>query len=157
MKIKYLLLTLGIVVAAATAYAGKTVNTEDFPTGTVLMEDMMADKAMVKADKQMLKAEKKMYKAEKRLAWFANAVNKKMAKSQNKALGGLDDPVDKFFWYWLIGWGAGLILTIIASAIAVGGAFSGGFGVAWVLFLLGWLAWIGGTVCGIIWLVKKLG
>lgn len=157
MKIKYLLLTLCICVVAATGYAGNSVNTEDVPAGIVQMEDLMADKALAKADKQLLKAEKQMYKAEKRVAWFSNMVNKKMAKSTNKALGGLDDPVDKWFWYWLILWGLGLLLTIIASAVAVGGAFSGGFGVAWVLYLLGWFAWLGGTVCGIIWLVKKLG
>jgi hypothetical protein len=161
MKIKYLLLTLSLALVVTTGYAGNSVNTEDNPGGGVLMEDLMADKATLKAekqlDRQLLKAEKQEYRAEKRMAWFSKVINKKMAKSKNKALGGLDDPVDKYFWYWLIGWGAGLLLTIIASAIAVGGAFSGGFGVAWVLFLVGWLCWIGGTVMGIIWLVKKFG
>jgi hypothetical protein len=157
MKVKYLLLSACMTILAVAGYAGNPVNSEDNPAGIVLIEDLAADKAAIKADKQLLKAEKQQYRAEKRLSWFATTINKKMSKSKNKALGGLDDPVDKFFWYWLIGWGAGLLLTIIASAIAVGGAFSGGFGVAWVLFLLGWLAWIGGTVMGIIWLVKKLG
>lgn len=157
MKIKYLLLSLSMALVATTGFAGNSVNTEDNRVGVVQVEDLVADKALVKADKQLLKAEKQQYRAEKRMAWFSKVINKKMAKSQKKALGGLDDPVDKYFWYWLIGWGLGLLLTILASAIAVGGAFSGGFGVAWVLFLLGWLAWIGGTIMGIIWLVKKLG
>ncbi|HLF62152.1 MAG TPA: hypothetical protein VI603_00260 [Saprospiraceae bacterium] len=157
MKIKYLLLSLSMALVAATGYAGNSVNTEDNPDGIVQMEDLMADKALVKVDKQLLKAEKQQYRTEKRIAWFSKVINKKMAKSKQKALGGLDDPVDKYFWYWLIGWGAGLVLTIIASAIAVGGAFSSGFGVAWVLFFLGWLAWIGGTIMGIIWLIKKFG
>jgi len=157
MKINYLLLTLCISLVAATGYAGNAVNTEDNPAGIVQVKDLMADKAMAKTDKQLLKTEKQQYRAEKRMAWFSKVINKKMAKTKHKSLGGLNDPVDKWFWYWIIGWGAGILLSIIAAAAFTGGAFSGGFGAAWVLWLLAWLAWLGGTVCGIIWLINKLG
>ena len=157
MKIKYLLFTLSLFLLANVSYAGNSVNTEDHPTGIVQMKDFTATKADLKADKQLLKTEKQQYRAEKRMAWLSKIVNKKMAASKKKSLGGLDDPVDKFFWYWLIGWGAGILLSIIAAAAFTGGAFSGGFGAAWVLWLLAWLAWLGGSICGIIWLVKKLG
>ncbi len=161
MKIHYLLLVLCLALATSVGYAGNSVNTEDHASGIVQMSDKTMDHAALKAEQQhnaqLLKTEKRQYKAEKRLAWFSRMINMKMAKTKHKSLGGLDDPVDKWFWYWLIGWGAGLILTIIAGAIAVGGAFSGGFGAAAVFALLGWLCWIGGTVCGIIWLVNKLG
>jgi Flp pilus assembly protein TadB len=161
MKMKHLLLTLSLALVMSSGFAGNTVNTEDNAQGIVQMSDYMADKAALKAekqlDRQLLKAEKHQYRAEKRAAWFYKVINKQMAKSKNKALGGLDDPVDKFFWYWLIGWGAGLVLTIIASAVAVGSIYSGGFGAAVIFGILGWICWVGGTVCGIIWLVKKLG
>jgi hypothetical protein len=138
MKIKYLLLSLSMALVAATGYAGNSVNTEDNPGGIVQIEDLMAEKALVKADKQLLKAEKQQYKAEKRVAWFSKVINKKMAKSQNKALGGLDDPIDKWFWFAIIGWGAAILLTFSIST--------------WYLSSLFWLA---GTVCAVLWIVKK--
>jgi hypothetical protein len=160
MKIKYLLLTLSLALVVTTGFAGSSVNTEDKAMGTVLMEDMMADKATLKAekqlDRQLLNAEKKQYRAEKRVAWFSKMINKKMAKSKNKSIGGLDDPVDKWFWYWLIAWGAALLVSILFWSLAGAGVgfYSGGWLIAG---LLSTLLWLGGTVCFIIWLVNKLG
>lgn len=138
MKMKYLLLSLSMTLAVVTGFAGNTVNTEDNKAGIVQMEDHLSSKALVKADKQLLKAEKQQYRAEKRMEWFSSIINKKMAKSQNKALGGLNDPIDKWFWFAIIGWGAAILLTFSIST--------------WYLSSLFWLA---GTVCAVIWIVKK--
>ncbi len=138
MKIKYLLLSLSMALFTVTGYAGNSVNTEDTRAGVVQMEDLMAAKALVKADKHLLKSEKQQYRAEKRMAWFSKVINQKMAKSQNKALGGLNDPIDKWFWFAIIGWGAAILLTFSIST--------------WYLSSLFWLA---GTVCAVLWIVKK--
>ncbi|HLF62150.1 MAG TPA: hypothetical protein VI603_00250 [Saprospiraceae bacterium] len=138
MKTKYLLLSMSMTLTAVTGYAGNSVNTEDNEGGIVQMEDLMADKAMVKADRQLLKAEKQQYRAEKRMTWFSTVINKKMARSQNKALGGLNDPVDKWFWFAIILWGAAILFSF-----SIGG---------WYFYSLLGLA---GTICFILWLVKK--
>lgn len=155
MKFKALLLMFGFALLSHGAILANVnvINLEDHQEGLISLEDAVSHSAV--ATKQ-LKAAKKLEKKQKRTA-------KKMAKFQKfmkskkvqKMLGGLDDPVDKFFWYWVIGWGAAIILSIIAVAVATGGVFSGGFGVAWVLALLGWLAGLAGTVFLIVWLVKK--
>lgn len=135
---KFLLLFVSMTFMFASSYAGSPVNTEDYGTGIVQMEDLASAKVLAKADKQLLKEEKQQIRAEKRMAWFSTLISKKMAKSHNKALGGLNDPVDKWFWFWIIGWGAAILLTFSIST--------------WYLSSLFWLA---GTVCGIIWIVKK--
>jgi hypothetical protein len=53
-------------------------------------------------------------------------------------------------WFWIFGWAAGLLLSIVGVAAALGG----GFGIFW---LLGSLCWLFGTISLIIWLLKKTG
>ena len=65
----------------------------------------------------------------------------------------LQDPVNKWMWYWILGWGAGLILSIIATATYTSGSI-GGFGIIWGLASLAYLL---GTISLIVWLVKKFG
>lgn len=67
------------------------------------------------------------------------------------------DPVEKWMWYWIFGWAAGLVLYILAVAVATGGVYSGSFGFAAILATLSWLCWLFGSVALIIWLVKKFG
>ena len=90
---------------------------------------------------------KKADKMEKKLNKLGKKLEKKMAKKQAK-VGDTDvdfeDPVDKWMWFWIFGWGAGLVLSILSLATL------GGF-----LGVLGLLAWTFGTVALIIWLVKK--
>ena len=64
---------------------------------------------------------------------------------------GIDfqDPVNKWMWFWIFGWGAGLLLSILGAATL----FSGG-GILWIL---SYLCWLFGTVSLVIWLVKKFG
>lgn len=138
MKTQYLLLSLCMILVNNMGYAGKRFNTEDYASGIVQIEDLLSDKAFAKADKQLLKSEKHQIRTEKRMAWFSNVINKKLAKSQKKSLGGLDDPVDKWFWFWAIAWGGAIVFSFLFWPIT--------------LLLL-----IGGTICLILWLVNKAG
>ena len=63
----------------------------------------------------------------------------------------LQDPVNKWMWFWILGWGAGLVLTIIAAATVASGSL-GGFG---IVYGLASLAFLFGTISLIVWLVKK--
>lgn len=141
------LLTQGVAMANV-----NVINLEDHAEGTISLDDAFAsDKTFTK---QQTKAEKKLAKKQKRAERKMAKLQKFMAsKKGQKMLGGLDDPVDKWFWYWLIAWGASLLLSIIFWAAASGGGlFTGG----WVIIgLLTTLLWIGGLVALVIWLVKK--
>lgn len=138
MKAIQLLLTFSICLFAMTGYADNRMNTEDHASGIVEMKSLLSDKAMAKADKQVLKTEKQQIRAEKRMTWVSKVINKKLAKSQKKALGGLDDPVDKWFWYWAIAWGGAIIFGFLFWPIT--------------LLLL-----IAGSISLIIWLINKAG
>jgi hypothetical protein len=84
------------------------------------------------------KEHRKIVRLEKRLA--------KMQRKLEKASGvDFKDSVNKFMWFWILGWSLGLTLSIL-------GAF--------VFGPLGWLAyacWTAGSVCLIIWILKTLG
>jgi hypothetical protein len=90
---------------------------------------------------------KKEFKAQKRMA--------KLERLFKKAGVDFKDPVNKWMWFWIFGWGAAIVLSVIATAAAVGGAFSGGFGIWYALALIGWAAGLFGTISLVIWLVKK--
>jgi Flp pilus assembly protein TadB len=82
-------------------------------------------------------------------------VKKKMNKLQKfiKKLGGLSDSTDKWLWFAIIGWGAAIVLWIVAAATVTVGSLTG-FG---VLGLIALLCSLFGSVSFIVWLVKKLG
>ena len=92
----------------------------------------------------------KAFKAEKKKSKF-----KFFAKKGNRV--DFSDPVDKWMWFWIFGWAAGLLLSILAVAFATGGVYGGGFGIAAILATFSWLAWLFGTVALVVWLVKKFG
>lgn len=148
MKLRTLLLlfTLGMFAQGAMA-SNAPINTEDRTEGVASMDDMATSKTLSKKElrlqKKMLKKQERM---EKRMAKLEKFLGKKLAK---KAMD-FNDPVDKWFWFWILGWAAGLLLSILAAATIVGG----GFGVFW---LLASLAWLFGTISLVIWLVKKFG
>ena len=163
MKSLLLVFAMALTSVSMTAYANtKTnVNSEDHPEGLTAMEDAYSSKALTKQDlrqqkkndRKLLKAEKKEYRMEKKTAWVMKILERKMAKSK-KDIGGLDDPVDKWFWYWLFGWGGALVLSILFWSLAGSGA--GFYSGTWLIFgLLSTLRWIGGTVALIIWLINK--
>jgi len=116
------------------------------PTKTADVKTEVVEKEMTKKETRELKKQaRKMERMQKRMAKF----EKKMEKRQ--ARGG--DDTKKWMKFWLLGWGAGLLLYIIAvAAIGSGGT---GFGLFGALTLIGSLAWLFGSVSLIIWLVKK--
>lgn len=73
---------------------------------------------------------------EKRLEKKATRLLKKLSR---RAAIDLNDPVEKWMWFWLLAWGGGLVLSVL--------------GLGW----LGWLLFVGGTVCLVIWLVRRSG
>jgi hypothetical protein len=92
----------------------------------------------------------------KGLGKLVSWVKKKAVKLVQKVadIGGIGHPTDKWFWYWIIGWGAGILLTALVPAIAFSGGLSGA-SLGWLFLLLGSLAWVFGTVSLVVWLVKK--
>ena len=63
----------------------------------------------------------------------------KLLKKLQKAAIDLDDPVDKWMWFWLLSWGASIVIGILLS---------------------GWLArllFAAGTIFLIIWLIRRGG
>ena len=147
MKLKTLLflVTLGFLVPTI-SFGSPAINTEDNVAGLVSMDEMVADKTYTAEELKILqKEEKQQVRMERRMARVEKFMNSKLGQ---KLLGGLDDPVDKWFWFWVIGWGAGIILTVIAGATLTAGSFG-------VLWALAYLAWLAGSVSLIIWLVKK--
>lgn len=87
-------------------------------------------------------------KAEKQISKKIAKMQKRFAKDGAKV--DFQDPVNKWMWFWIFGWAAGLLLSIVGVAAALGG----GFGIFW---LLGSLCWLFGTISLIIWLLKKTG
>jgi hypothetical protein len=85
---------------------------------------------------------KKEFKMQKRFSKFEKLVK--------KAGMDLSDPVTKWLWFAIFGWGAAIIFWIISAAAVT--TLSTSFGI-WAL--LGTLCSLFGTVSFVIWLVKK--
>ncbi len=146
MNLKSLLFLISAaILIPSLSIAAPSVNTEDNPAGLVTMEEMAADEALTAMElKSLKKEEKKQVRMERRMERVEKFMNSKLGQ---KLLGGINDPVDKFFWFWIIGWGLGILLIVLASAGA-------GVGLG-VIGILAYLAWLAGSVSLIIWLVKK--
>lgn len=86
-----------------------------------------------------------MTKMEKHFAKKAEKMQKRLAKRfGNGEKVDFNDPVEKWFWFWLLGWAAGIVLYTIGFAVTP-------------FWYLGYLCWVAGTVCLVIWLLKKSG
>jgi Flp pilus assembly protein TadB len=152
MKLRIVLFALALVFGLQTNWAANTPATNNG------IEPIVADDyspSSIAADADISKVVKKDKKG---LGKIFSWVKKKVVKLfQNFGLiEGMDDPVDKWFWFWIIGWAGGLVLYIIAVAVGIGTLFSGGFGFAAILALLAYLAWLFGSVSLVVWLIKSL-
>lgn len=147
MKLKSLLFLLALAfMMPSISIAAPAINTEDRTTGLVTMDELAVEKVLTAQEMKFLqKEEKKQAKLERRIARVEKFMNSKMGQ---RLLGGLDDPVDKWFWYWIIGWGAAIVFSILAAAILTTTSF-GIFGVLSLLFGLF------GTISLVVWLVQK--
>lgn len=154
MKFKSLLIMLGLafIIQGSMFASPDAVNLEDHKEGIISLEDAGAMHMWTKNEmKEAKKLERAQKRTQKKMAKFQKFMDSKLGQ---KMMGGMDDPVDKWFWYWVIGWGAAIVLIIIGSAITVG-TLGAGFGIGSIFFLIGWLAGLFGSVSLIIWLIKK--
>jgi len=93
---------------------------------------------------------KKELRQQKKIKKF----QKKLQKMQDKGQGvDFSDPVNKWMWFWIFGWGLALLLSILVPIIFL----SGGTGIGGAVGLAAAIGLIGlfGTVSLIIWLIKK--
>ena len=148
MKQVQLLSLLVMLLFCQTSFAvksGKAVTPTNETTETTITEAAINDMLVVK-EGDSPKVAKKKAKMQKRL----EKLEKKMAKAQAKGKKGDDEK--KWMRFWLLGWGAGLLLFLLAVVI---GAATGSGGALLILWALGGLAWLFGWISLIIWLVKK--
>ena len=150
MKKRILLLTFALTLMAQMSFSINSVENTLPGNGMALPVANVASHTLTKAEAKLIqKAEKKQVRTQKRIA----VVQKFLAKNMAKKAVDFKDPVNKWLWFGVFGWGAGLLLWIIAAAVVTGGGFLGGG----FLGLLASLAWLFGTVAFVIWLVKKFG
>jgi hypothetical protein len=142
MKTFRTLLSLSFLVACCMAYspmqASVTVSEEQ-------MQEMLNQK-MAEAQPDMTFKQELSKRMEKKLAKLERKIEKKLAKKLEKGQAiDFNDPVDKWMWFWLLGWAAGFVL------------YSMGWFIAAPFWYLGYLCMLAGTACLIVWLLKKSG
>jgi hypothetical protein len=126
-------------------YSASTVNTEDHPASMIEMSEMIPDHHSSKMELRELKRNEKRLD---RFEHFFSVLNKKSTGKDSKHSAGIfSDPVNRWFWLWVITWGLGIFLLVVSS----GGIAGAGIGLIW------FLAFGLGSVALILWLVKKFG
>jgi len=101
-----------------------------------------ADVAVNAEAKKSAKLTKKLEKFKRK---YQRKANKKNLNNDDSVID-FDDPVDKWMWFWIFGWGGGLVLSILAGVTKIG-----------ALFFVASAAYLFGTVALILWIVKKFG
>ena len=121
------------------------VNSEDFTPGLFMMTEMVPDHTVTKREMRTLKKEEKF---QLRVERFLQRMEQRLqAKKSHRGIDNINDPIDKWFWWWAICWGAGILLSIFAGGAIIGA----GIGLFW------WLLFAAGSVALVVWLVKKFG
>ncbi len=125
--------------------ASPVINTEDHPAGLFEMSKMMPEHQLSHKDLRM-SGKNDLHQV--RIENHLSRLQKKLkARNARHPLGGISDPVDEWFWIWVISWGLGILLTIIFAGAMAGAAL----GILWLL------AFGIGSVSLVLWLVKKFG
>ncbi len=138
------ILTLGASSASHEAWAIQPIHPEKM------------DEVVSAHSKKEARFAKRMDRAQKRIARIVARVEHKIArKGMESSAAGIDlqDPVKKWMWFWILGWGAAIVFYVLATVLIVGTVGSG-FGIAALLSLIGSLCGIFGTVSLIMWIVK---
>lgn len=144
MKLKILLSLFVLSFFASSTFAVVPADKE-----TSESTEVISSKDLNKANHLTLT--KKELRKQKRAAKKQKRFEKRMAKVKDfMEKKGVDftDPVDKWLWFAIFGWGAAILLSIILS-IAPWGFWT----VGWLISIVGLAA----TVCFVIWLLKKFG
>lgn len=114
------------------------INTEDRPEGKIYLHQPAP--AVHGADLRTLKKE------EQQLLRLENKLHKLVNANAHHA-GLFNDPVNKWFWLWIISWGAGIAITLLSGGTITAGVL----GIVWLT------SFIVGSIGLIVWLVKKFG
>ena len=93
--------------------------------------------------KKQLRKQKRLERRIDRLEQHLKRKLSKKSEGENIRID-LRDHTEKWMWYWIIGWALGALITIPAAIIGSN-----------ILSLFAGLFFVAGTVCLIIWLVKK--
>ena len=136
-----------LVICTITINFGSTppaINTEDHPAKGISIKEMAVEQKAEKELKKPQREENRWLKLEEKINRF---LERKNISSGEAAVGLLDDPVNKWFWFWIFGWSLGLIITLISGATVT----TGFLGILWLL------GFVGGSVALVIWLLKKFG
>jgi len=137
------LLSIGLLLGFSQFSYAVAPNKALIEKEAVANEDVKSSEALTKKE---LRKQKRVAKKQNRFKKWTAKLKKKLAAVD------LNDPVKKWMWFWIFGWGAALILSILAVSIASGGIAGGG-----ILSLVSGIAGLFGTISLIIWLVKLLG
>lgn len=136
------LLPAAIIALTYPAHATTCINTEDEKPGLISSFELPPPAANSKQSlKELQREEKRLLRFEKRIVQF----QQRMTARQESRIGGIGDSTDRWFWFWIIGWGAGLLLTIISG----GTLTTGVLGIFWML------SFAFGSVSLILWLLKR--
>ncbi|MEP6647607.1 MAG: hypothetical protein ABJC12_11020 [Saprospiraceae bacterium] len=130
-----------LAVFHTTLSASPVINTEDHPVARIEMNELIPDHQATHAEVRILK------KNESRLYRFENIMHRLSTKKSRHSKGLFSDPVNKWFWIWLVTWGFGALVLVVSS----GGVASPAIGIIWLL------AFAIGSISLIIWLLKKFG
>jgi len=67
----------------------------------------------------------------------------------------LKDDVEKWKWYWILGWAGAVVFYILAVIVGIGSLSTGtSFGIGRLFSYIGYLLGLAGTICLIMYLVK---
>jgi hypothetical protein len=140
-----LLLIPGIIFLQSFMQASPVINLEDHPAGIIEMKSLIPDHMSTRSElKKLKKEEHHLLFVEKQISRISQKLG---SKRTSHSLGGFSDPVDKWFWIWIVTWGLGILLTILFAGSLTGATF----GIIWLLsFGLG-------AISLVLWLVKKFG
>ncbi len=142
----FFILLAAFFVNAPMSYAVKTVTT---PVTETAVKTKKEGKFFKNVKKKRASLKQRFSK------WKHNLVGKILKKGID-----LDDPVKKWLWYAIIGVGGAIVLSILASVLAVGAVSTGastGVGISLLLGIFAGLLYLAGTVAFVIWLIKKFG
>lgn len=143
MKALRFTLFLGLIaffIPTTTSNAATAVSSEE--ANVAIAKKMLDSKStFTLSGKMQRSAEKLAGKFQKRIQKFERL----FGKSSGDAGIDFKDPVQKWLWFALLGWLAGALI------------YSFGYFVAAPFWYLGYLCWLAGTACFVVWILKKTG
>ena len=137
-----LIIGLSFPVYAVTPVKYENVTIEELITQTKIAQQKVEVT-------QLSKKEKKKYnRVNRKLSKLEHKLQKR--KKKRKSAIDLRDPVEKWKWYWILGWGAAIALVVTAAVLGLVTT-----GVLYrLLIITASLAGIFGTISLVMWLIR---